>query len=120
MLDEAGGGSQPSDTVTFAVMANSTNILVLFNVSPPTQPQFAYGHTPETGDLQLIPLSPALTQLLSNNPLVDAVERGTILVAFQSDVESLPEPSPLILAGIATLAGLRLWARGRIGGGRRA
>ena len=87
---------------------NSRDISVAFHLAAVLPPSSVYGHTSETGKLQLIPLPPKLTRSPTTNGLVPAVGGGGLTVRFQSDVEAQTRTR---LAGDGRHRGLgRAWA----------
>jgi hypothetical protein len=93
-----------SDLVYFRSIPNSTGMTVEFvsDVAGPLTPDPAatlYGSTAETGLVQTVPNPAAVIALL-----VDG-----LTVRVQSDVESVPEPSILALAGAGGLLSLGVW-----------
>jgi hypothetical protein len=96
------GTSTISDIVYFNALAN-TGLLVEFQsdtegVPLVVAPGFTvYGTAAETGAAQSIPLPPGLS----------TVSGLSVFVA--SDIEAVPEPSILALAGTGGLLGLGLW-----------
>jgi len=104
-LTEGPGGAL-SDLVYFTSIPGSTALEVEFVSDTEGVPLVIapgsnlYGSTAETGLVQTIPFGPGVTPLLP---------AGSLTVQVQSDIESVPEPSILALAGTGGLLGLGLW-----------
>jgi len=106
-LTEPGGSSSTfSDLIYFRSISNSTGMLVEFvsdgdpggNLIPDPAATL-YGSTVETGLVQTVPNPAAVVALL--------VDGLTVQIA--SDIEGVPEPSILALAGAGGLLSLGVW-----------
>jgi hypothetical protein len=103
-LTEAGVTSGFSDLIYFQSIPNSTGMIVGF-VSDDTSPLFPapgftlYGTAAETGAIQPIPLPADVFALVGANLQVNVV----------SDIDVIPEPSILALAGAGGLLSLGAW-----------
>lgn len=103
-LTEAGTTSGFSDLIYFRSIPNSTGMTIEFvsdegtNLTPDPSSTL-YGSTAETGLVQTVPNPAAVIALL--------VDGLTVQIA--SDVEAIPEPSILALAGAGGLLSLGVW-----------
>jgi len=104
-LTEA-GATGFSDLVYFTSIPNSTGMIVQFVSDPdpggtllPAPGSVLYGTAAETGAVQAIPL-PADVLALTG---------GNLQVNVASDLDAIPEPSILALAGAGGLLGLGVW-----------
>jgi len=99
-----GGSAGYSDLVYFQSIPGSTALLVEFVSDIEGTPLLIapgstlYGTAAETGLVQPIPLPAELANIASN-----------LSVFVQSELEAVPEPSILALAGTGGLLGLGLW-----------
>jgi len=100
------GSATISDLVYFTSIPGTTALEVEFVSDTEGVPlviapgSVLYGSATETGAVQNIPFGPQVTPLLP---------AGSLTVQVQSDLEAVPEPSILALAGTGGLLGLGLW-----------